>query len=137
MGVKPASGTLDGSPSPSKRARVDSERGFGGWMQDSPAYARDEDFWYTDGTVVIRLKETMFKLHASRLSLHCTYFADLFAAKGSDAQQETFDGLAVFDAPADVPLESFKDLLRALETPLYVTSIPNYAVPRITHHCVN
>ena len=106
-------------------------------MQDSPAYARDEDFWYTDGTVVIRLKETMFKLHASRLSLHCTYFAELFVARGADAQQETFDSLAVFDAPADVPLESFKDLLRALETPLYVTSIPNYAVPRVTHHCVN
>jgi len=39
---------------------------------------RHETFWHLDGSVVLCIDETMFKLHRSRLVQQSQYFAELF-----------------------------------------------------------
>lgn len=45
--------------------------------------ARHETYWHLDGSVVLLVERTLFKLHRSRLALQSAYFAELFQkAKG-------------------------------------------------------
>ncbi|KAA1467440.1 hypothetical protein DENSPDRAFT_244712 [Dentipellis sp. KUC8613] len=52
-------------------------------------------FWHLDGSVVIQIQDTIFKLHRSRLAKQSTYFANLFARSErgitGDADQEMAD----------------------------------------------
>ncbi|KAI0049922.1 hypothetical protein FA95DRAFT_1556238 [Auriscalpium vulgare] len=57
--------------------------------KQQPAALRHPDFWHLDGSVIIQVERTLFKLHRSRLAKHSKYFAQLFAGqkgKGKAAQ---------------------------------------------------
>ena len=79
--------------------------------------SRDE-FWYHDGNVVITLQGKLFKLHRSRLERHSDTFAELFAAKPDG--DESINGCPAYAAPPGLSLQGFRDVLTALEEPLYV-----------------
>ena len=83
---------------------------------------RDKDFWYWDGNVILLLGGVAFKLHASRLVSYCGYFRELFAPgtpKGLRLAGE-LDGCGAYYVPPELSTSSFKHLLSALESPLYV-----------------
>ncbi|KAI1786269.1 hypothetical protein LXA43DRAFT_1034496 [Ganoderma leucocontextum] len=101
------------SPSPSKRTRA-----------DGPAVdTRDDEFWYIDGTVVIRVNKTLFRVHASRLGQYCVYFQKLFEPGANAGQNETIDDCPVYHVPSGLSPKGFKDVLKALDTPLYVVPL--------------
>ena len=107
-------------PSNSKRARP-----------DGPAVdTRDDEFWYLDGTVVIRVHKTLFRIHALRLARYCVYFQRLFESCATDSagQNETVDRCPVYHVPTELSANEFKDVLRALDTPLYVPA-PSFVCP--------
>ncbi|KAH9847019.1 hypothetical protein C2E23DRAFT_533947 [Lenzites betulinus] len=87
-------------------------------------------FWYQDGNVIIKAETTCFKLHRSRLSQYCLFFAELFASDGeADGHYLKIEDCAVYNAPAELKAGDFKNLLIALETPLmFVTSFPTQSL---------
>jgi hypothetical protein len=72
---------------PSKRPRLASLLDSEG----SVAYKRHPMHWYTDGSIVIRLKDVLFRLHRSRLTAQSTVFAALFDAP-PDAELDVGEG---------------------------------------------
>ena len=71
------------------------------------------------------MHKTLFRVHASRLARYCVYFQKLFESctASSAGQNETIDGCPVYHVPAELSPNQFKDVLRALDTPLYVSSV--------------
>ncbi|KAI0672001.1 hypothetical protein C8Q78DRAFT_1024417 [Trametes maxima] len=53
-------------------------KGKGKGQQKLASRKRNETFWHLDGSVVVQVQNTLFRLHRSRLSQHSTYFAALF-----------------------------------------------------------
>jgi len=47
----------------------------------APAARRHKRYWLLDGSVVLHIKDTMFKLHRSRLAQQSQYFTTLFAER--------------------------------------------------------
>ena len=67
-------------PPPPSRSSPDHEPN----PDSSGAGARPHpDFWYPDGSVIIQVEKTKFKLHLSMLQKHSGYFADALGKKGS------------------------------------------------------
>ncbi|KAI1781788.1 hypothetical protein LXA43DRAFT_1105319 [Ganoderma leucocontextum] len=77
---------------------------------------RDDTFWYTDGNVVIRVGDTVFKLHRSRLQRNCEYFKTLFDS--GTRVDERIEACAVYNVPTEVTPEGFKAILIVIEMPL-------------------
>ncbi|PIL27625.1 hypothetical protein GSI_10777 [Ganoderma sinense ZZ0214-1] len=50
---------------------------------------RSANFWHLDGSVVVQVQNTLFRLHRSRLAQQSEFFAKLFAADGRS--KEVFD----------------------------------------------
>ena len=70
---------------------------------------------------MITLEGTLFKLHRSRLERYCHTFAELFASRpDGDETITSIDGCPAYAAPPGLSLQGFKDVLAALEEPLYV-----------------
>lgn len=112
---------LNEGDSPKKRHKRDGDRAHRTATQPAPpAEGRDKDFWYIDGTVVIRVGSTLFRLHRSRLEKYCVFFQHLFAADADAPLNEMIDGCPVYHVPPELSANGFKDLLNALETPMYV-----------------
>ena len=44
-----------------------------------PPFTRHADLWFSDGSVVLRAEETLFRVHMSQLSRHSVFFRDLFS----------------------------------------------------------
>lgn len=79
---------------------------------------RYRDLWFTDGSVVLRAEDTVFRVHMSQLSRKSAFFRDLFSLpqpapmksisstpKFTDGDIETLDGcpvLRLHDAAEDV-----------------------------------
>ncbi|KAM5539171.1 hypothetical protein V8D89_007044 [Ganoderma adspersum] len=87
---------------------------------------KDEDFWYWDGNVVLLLTGIAFKLHASRLESYCGYFRELFSRGNLTglAVEGDPEGCIAYYVPPELSTSSFKDLLRALDSPLEFVSDP-------------
>ena len=67
-------------PPPPSRSSPDHEPN----PRSSDAAARPHpDFWYPDGSVIIQVEKTKFKLHLSTLQKNSGYFAAAFGKKGS------------------------------------------------------
>lgn len=110
---------------------------------------RSGRFWYSDGTVVIRVHDILYKLYRMQLAEKCTYFAALFASGGRRGGQrytaaeslsgrridltcereeedvtvelKVVDGCVVYTVFEDVcTAQNFEMLLECLNTPLYV-----------------
>lgn len=48
---------------------------------------RCEDFWFHDGSVVLHVENTQFRVHQSLLSMHSKVFRDMFAVPQPVGQQ--------------------------------------------------
>jgi BTB/POZ domain. len=78
------------------------------------------DFWFVDGSVVIIVEATSFKIHQSVLSRHSDVFSGMFTVP-QPARDDTIDGCPVVVLSQD-KASDFVDVLKALYLPLYVTS---------------
>ena len=86
-------------------------------LDDEPD--RDPTYWYPDGSVVLSVTDTLFKLHRSRLASQSTYLQDLF--EGAPQDDYDADGqtcpLYVVDVKG-LRLFDFTSLLGVVEDPL-------------------
>jgi len=101
----------------------------------APAACRHKTYWLLDGSVVLRIKDTMFKLHRSRLAQQSQYFATLFAERNDrgvlildDGEEEIveldeLDGCPVYRLER-VSVKDFTRLLDALDNAMYAALPP-------------
>jgi hypothetical protein len=81
------------------------------------AIARHEDFWFTDGSVVLLVENTAFRIHQSILSRHSDVFADMFTVpQPMHDETDQMDGCPIVYL-AD-SLSDFIDVMKALYEPL-------------------
>jgi hypothetical protein len=88
---------------------------------------RHPDLWFTDGSVVLRAENTLFKVHISQLSRHSVLFHDLFTlpqAKESPltpvvGQSPHSNSLAKLDGRPVVHLHDIAEDVGNLLTALY------------------
>ncbi|KAH9910406.1 uncharacterized protein BXZ73DRAFT_109075 [Epithele typhae] len=83
-------------------------------LLDRGELVKHREFWFTDGSLVLRADNTLFRVHISQLCRKTAFFRDLFAlpqppaaaaADGSHTTEERFDGcpvLVLYDSPEDV-----------------------------------
>ncbi|VDC03647.1 unnamed protein product [Peniophora sp. CBMAI 1063] len=97
-------------------------------LDDEPD--RDPTFWYSDGSVVLSVAETLFKLHRSRLASQSTYLQDLF--EGAPDEDFEADGntcpLYVIRVKG-LKLFDFSSLLSMVEDPFSARrNTPSFAL---------
>ncbi|KAI0634622.1 hypothetical protein C8Q77DRAFT_1056078 [Trametes polyzona] len=96
---------------------------------------RNQNFWHLDGSVVIQVQTTLFRLHRSRLAQHSDYFAALFENRqGSltrafpSSGQDTVDSCPVY-VIKNVSVLDFERLLTALDAGIaYAIKPPPFRV---------
>lgn len=81
---------------------------------DSSA-TRHPDLWFDDGSVVLEVETTLFRVHRSALSSHSTVFADMFSIP-QPPDQETIEGCPVVKLPDSA--SGVACLLEAIYNPL-------------------
>ena len=96
------------SGNPSKRARTDED-------SEPRILTRHPEFWFNDGSVILNVETTSFRVHSSILCKHSTVFADMFSLPQLATREEQ-DGCPVVDMPDSA--EDFACLLRAFYEPL-------------------
>lgn len=97
-----------------------------GWMGANDSYLNGSrytgtphtQFWFDDGSVVLSVESTLFRIHRSILCMHSRIFADMFMVPQplQDDTQPIIDGCPVVQMP-DKAVD-LTDLLRALYEPL-------------------
>lgn len=94
-----------------KRARTahheDDERPLdrGGAGSGNPS----EKYWFEDGNIVLRVEDTLFRVHRGMLSRHSTVFSDMFAlpqpemekVKVKEEGESLVEGCSVVGLPGD------------------------------------
>ncbi|KAI0363510.1 hypothetical protein BV20DRAFT_958139 [Pilatotrama ljubarskyi] len=75
-------------------------------QKPAPVRKRSENFWHLDGSVVLQVQNTLFRLHRSRLTQQSAYFVSLFQNRGDGSR----------DSPATVGVE--RDMVDSC--PVYV-----------------
>ena len=146
-----------GSPKPSSsqaapKATPATTRGKDKGKQKVAIRKRSANFWHLDGSVVVQIQNTLFRLHRSRLAQQSEFFADLFAADGRCVlwimddggpnversyggrskemfdpdiieERDIIDSCPVYQVKA-VSVLDFERLLTALDAGMYVIFIP-------------
>ena len=78
------------------------------------------DFWFYDGSIILSVHNTLFRVHQTILSNHSEFFAGLFTVPQPS-------GEAIVDGCHVVPLydkvEDVVDLLKAVYDPSYASHI--------------
>ena len=77
------------------------------------------DFWHPDGSVVVEIENTKFKLHRSMLQKHSVYFTSLFEKRGMPAQGGPNAHVPVYRV-SDTTADDFAALLTVIEEPMCV-----------------
>lgn len=78
---------------------------------------RHPDLWFDDGSIVLKVQSTMFKVHRSLLCSHSTVFADMFSVcQPTIGLDMMVEGCAVVDVPDRA--DDFTYLLKALFDPM-------------------
>ncbi|KAH8826436.1 hypothetical protein DL96DRAFT_1282792 [Flagelloscypha sp. PMI_526] len=72
------------------------------------------DLWFSDGNIVIKTGNRLFKVHRGVLAYHSTFFADLQSLPPSE-DQELFEGCPVVEMPDDA--DAIEYFLRAIINP--------------------
>jgi hypothetical protein len=98
------------------------------------AARRHPEFWHPDGSVIIQVENTMFKLHQSTLQKKSAYFAAAFLAKGKqkrggrayleveiDERSPNGHHLPVYRV-AETTLDDFETMWRVVEEPMCVAT---------------
>ncbi|KIM42349.1 hypothetical protein M413DRAFT_444773 [Hebeloma cylindrosporum] len=81
---------------------------------------RHPEFWFYDGSIVLSVQETLFRVHQTILSTHSDIFADLFTVPQPDGEY-VIEGCHVVILHDDA--KDFEDLLRAVYHPKPFESI--------------
>ncbi|KAG9022899.1 hypothetical protein FRB95_013999 [Tulasnella sp. JGI-2019a] len=112
---------------PPKRARVE--------RKDYSTYIKDQDYYFTDGTICIAVEQTLFKVHQGILILRSHVFRNMFdmlrPVVGENGENDdTFDGVPLMELgdeakdiralfgmmydgpPEDVPFDLIESVLR-------------------------
>lgn len=99
---------------PLKRARVDSSSEAA--LAENPWATRHPDFWFSDGSIILKVQNTMFRVHKTTLASHSTVFADMFGVP-QPTDQDAIEGCAVIEVPQDRAAD-FEQLLKAIYDPM-------------------
>ena len=100
---------------PTKRQRNKSLQDL--TLDDEPD--RDPTYWYPDGSVVLSVTDTLFKLHRSRLASQSTYLQDLFEGAPQDDYDADGQTCPLYVVDVKGPrLFDFTSLLGVVEDPL-------------------
>lgn len=81
---------------------------------------RHGEFWLYDGSIVLAVENTLFRVHQTILANHSEVFADLFTIPQPEGE-DMIDGCPVVHLYDDRE-QDFADLLRAMYHPEYVPS---------------
>ncbi|KAG6849140.1 hypothetical protein H0H93_011003 [Arthromyces matolae] len=92
-------------------------------MSNDP-FARSE-FWYNDGSIILVVDNTGFRVHKSILSQHSDVFADLFTIPQPVEKGESMEGCAVVRLQDN--LEDFVEVMKAIYHPLYFDNLDSDA----------
>lgn len=84
------------------------------------ARTRHDKFWFHDGSIVINVDKTLFRVHQTLLSTHSDVFAGLFTIP-QPKDQDMEDGCCVVQLHDS--LDDMVDLLNAIYYPSYDLSI--------------
>jgi hypothetical protein len=76
---------------------------------------RHPDLWFDDGSIVLKVETTLFRVHRTTLCKHSTVFADMFSIP-QPLDQVTMEGCPVVHLPDSAT--DFACLLKALYDPL-------------------
>lgn len=68
--------------------------------------------WYDDGSLVLQVQQTQFRVHRSLLCQHSEIFADMFQVSQPGPEDELVDGCPVVDLPDNA--EDWQHVLTAL-----------------------
>ncbi|KAL1948037.1 hypothetical protein VTO73DRAFT_12112 [Trametes versicolor] len=101
--------------------------------QKTVARKRSENFWHLDGSVVVQVQNTLFRLHRSRLTQQSEYFAALQNGDGSRDSPALVDWDLVDSCPVyivkGVSVLDFERLLTALDAGIaYAINPPPFRV---------
>lgn len=80
--------------------------------------SRHEKFWLYDGSIILWVEDTLFRVHQTVLSNSSEIFSTLFTLPQSNTDQDSIEGCPIVqlhDRAAD-----FNDLLNALYYPSFV-----------------
>ena len=107
--------------------------------------AQHPDFWHPDGSVIIQVEETKFRLHQSTLQKHSAYFATTFLEKRGnrhggraylevEVDERSPNGHLPVYRVAETTADDFATLLTVIEEPMCVSvcSLPSPAPRRET-----
>ena len=76
---------------------------------------RHESLWFDDGSLVLSVERTLFRMHRSVLCVQSEIFADMFGIPQPN-DEATIEGCAVICLPDKAA--DFADLLKAIYEPL-------------------
>ncbi|KAF9522445.1 hypothetical protein CPB83DRAFT_899627 [Crepidotus variabilis] len=88
---------------------------------NSPASVRHPEFWLYDGSVVLAVEKTLFRVHQTILANHSEVFADLFTIPQPDGEF-MIDGCHIVQLYDDE--NDFSDLLKAVYRPDHLDTLP-------------
>ena len=77
---------------------------------------RHTEFWYSDGSIILAVEDTAFRVHQSILAKHSDVFADMFTLPLPADGVEKLDGCPVVRLTDS--LSDFIDVMKALFQPL-------------------
>jgi BTB/POZ domain len=104
---------------PLKRARIESDGEATSPSGNSDAstsnMTRHPELWFDDGSVVLHVEKTLFRVHRSTLATHSTVFSDMFRIP-QPPDQDAIEGCTVIKLPDS--LDDVESLLKALYDPL-------------------
>lgn len=93
---------------------------------------RHGEFWLYDGSIVLAVENTLFRVHQTILANHSEVFADLFTIPQPDGE-EMIDGCHVVRLFDDNE-NQFADLLRAMYHPEYVLYLVIFPITILRLH---
>lgn len=93
-----------------KRAHTDSD----GPEDATSNLMRQDDLWFDDGSVVLKVQTTLYRVHRSTLTSHSTVFKDMFGLP-QPAGEHAIEGCPIIDMPDKAT--DFSLLLKAIYDP--------------------
>lgn len=83
----------------------------------SPELPSRSEYWYDDGSIILVVGDTAFRVHKSILSQHSDVFADLFTIpEPPKNESDSVDGCSVVHLQDD--LKDFTEVIKAIYQPL-------------------
>lgn len=77
-----------------------------------------KQFWFHDGSIIIRVEAVLFRVHQTVLSCHSQFFSDLFAVPQPKNSRTSAKGCPVVRLQDNA--EDFANFLSAIYNPQYV-----------------